>query len=95
VLLDRFGLEFDEVVTRDSGMWKPSGAPIVEAARRLGVPSERCLAVGDSRYDVDAARGAGCGRVCVVYGAAERYRDHADLAFEDLRALTRYLDIVL
>ncbi len=95
LLLDRFGLEFDVVLTRDSGLWKPSGAPIAEAVRRLGVAPGRCLAVGDSRYDLDAAREAGCGRVCVLYGAAELYRDHADLAFPDLGALTRYLRIVL
>ncbi len=95
LLMDRFDLEFDVVLTRDSGMWKPSGAPIAEAVRRLGVDPERCLAVGDSRYDVEAARDAGCGRVCVLYGGAERYRDHADLAFPDLPALTRYLGIVL
>jgi HAD superfamily hydrolase (TIGR01509 family) len=95
LLLDRFGLEFDAVLTRDSGLWKPSGAPIAEAIRQLGVAPSRCLAVGDSRYDLDAAREAGCGCVCVLYGAAERYRDHADLAFPDLSALTRYLRIVL
>jgi HAD superfamily hydrolase (TIGR01509 family) len=95
LLLERFDLSFDVVLTRDSGLWKPSGAPIVEAIRRLGTTPERCMAVGDSRYDVDAARDAGCGRVCVLYAGAERYRDHADLAFPDLPALTRYLRIVL
>ena len=34
LLLARFGLHFDVVVTRDSGLWKPSGEPIAEAARR-------------------------------------------------------------
>lgn len=95
LLLDRFGLRFNVVLTRDSGLWKPSGAPIEEAIRQLGVAPSRCLAVGDSRYDLDAARDAACGRVCMLYGAAERYRDHADLAFPDLPALTRYLRIVL
>lgn len=95
ILLERFGLGFDVVLTRDSGLWKPSGAPIAEAMRRLGAAPGRCLAVGDSRYDLDAAHEAGCGRVCVLYGAAERYRDHADLTFPDLAALTRYLRIVL
>ena len=95
LLLDRFDLDFEVVLTRDSGLWKPSGAPIAEAVRQLGVAPNRVLAVGDSRYDLDAAREAGCGRVCLLYGAAERYRDHADLAFPDLGALTRYLRIVL
>jgi HAD superfamily hydrolase (TIGR01509 family) len=95
LLLDRFDLDFDVVLTRDSGLWKPSGEPIAEAVRRLGVAPNRVLAVGDSRYDLDAAGEAGCGRVCVLYRAAERYREHADLAFADLESLTRYLQIVL
>ena len=49
-LLDRFGLRFDVVLTRDSGLWKPSGAPIAEAGSRLGVPPGACLGV-DHRLD--------------------------------------------
>jgi hydrogenase expression/formation protein HypE len=94
-LLERFELDFDVVLTRDSGLWKPSGAPIREAMKRLGKAPEHCLAVGDSRYDVDAAHDAGCGRVCVLYGAAASHRDRADLAFADLEALIRYLRVVL
>jgi HAD superfamily hydrolase (TIGR01509 family) len=94
-LLARFGLRFDVVLTRDSGLWKPSGASLEEAARRLGVAPGRCLAVGDSRYDLDAAREAGCGVVCLLYQGAERYRELADLALAGIPELTTYLDIVL
>ena len=34
-LLDRFGLEFDVVLTRDSGFWKPSAEPIEAAMTHL------------------------------------------------------------
>ena len=61
VVLRRFGLAFDLVLTRDDGLWKPSGAPVTAAIRRLGVPARHCLNVGDSRYDVAAGRDAGCG----------------------------------
>lgn len=94
-LLDRFGLGFEVVLTRDSGLWKPSGAPLAEAIRRLGVPSERCLAVGDSSYDLEAARAAGCGAICLLYAGAERHRDEADLALADVEALIRHLRVVL
>ncbi len=94
-LLDRFGLRFDVVLTRDSGLWKPSGAPLAEAVRRLGAAPERCLAVGDSRYDLEAARAAGYGAVCLLYQGAERHRELADLSFAGVPELTRYLDIVL
>jgi HAD superfamily hydrolase (TIGR01509 family) len=94
-LIERLGLRFDVVLTRDSGLWKPSGAPISEAIRLLDVAPEECLAVGDSSYDLDSAREAGCGRVCLLYGGAERHGARADLAFPDVTALTRYLRVVL
>jgi HAD superfamily hydrolase (TIGR01549 family) len=86
-LLERFGLSFDVVLTRDSGLWKPSGAPLVAAAERLGVTAQRCLMVGDSSLDLSAARAAGYGRTCAVYGAAQRCPEAADLVFPDLLGL--------
>jgi HAD superfamily hydrolase (TIGR01509 family) len=95
LLLDRFGLEFDVVLTRDSGSWKPSAEPIEAAMRRLGVEPDHTLAVGDSIYDLDAARAAGCGLVCMVLEGRHRHGEHADLAFSDLADLRRALELVL
>jgi HAD superfamily hydrolase (TIGR01549 family) len=94
-LIERFGLRFDVVVTRDSGVWKPSAAPIELAIRRLGVLPEHCLVVGDSIYDLIAGRAAGCARVAVVHDDTGRLAAEADLAFDDLAALLRYLEITL
>ena len=88
-LLQRFGLAFDLVLTRDDGFWKPSGAPVAEAARRLGVRVERCLKVGDSHFDVAAAREAGCG--CLVILHDEGGGLEADLKFPDVRRFLRFL----
>lgn len=93
-LLERFTLHFEVVLTRDSGLWKPSGAPVAEAARRLGVPSERCLAVGDSHYDILAAREAGA-KICVVHDDEGRHDGETDLSFADIPAFTRFLRLVL
>ena len=92
-LLERFDLAFDLVLTRDDGLWKPSGAPVAEAIRRLGVPAERCLKVGDSHYDVAAARDAGCGGLIILHDHAGKLE--ADLKFPDAGALLRYLRLVL
>lgn len=94
-ILARFGLRFDVVLTRDSGLWKPSGAPISEAVRLLEVQSGACLGVGDSRYDVLAAREAGLAAVCVLHDGVGRHAAEADLAFEDIPAFERYLRVVL
>jgi hydrogenase expression/formation protein HypE len=94
-LLDRFSLGFEVVVTRDSGLWKPSGAPIIEAVRRLGIAPGRCLGVGDSHYDNMAARDAGLGRICVLHDGSGRSDGNVDLEFDDIPAFLRYLSIVL
>jgi HAD superfamily hydrolase (TIGR01509 family) len=94
-ILARFGLRFDVVLTRDSGLWKPSGAPLSEAVTQLGVRPEGCLGVGDSRYDVLASREAGLAAVCLVHDGSARHDVDVDLSFADLPAFVRYLRIVL
>jgi len=94
-LLTRFGLSFDVVLTRDSGLWKPSGAPLVEASRRLGVAPERCLAVGDSHYDIIAARDAGLAKVCLLHNGTGRHERETDLTFPDIPTFIRYLRVVM
>ncbi len=94
-LLDRFHLTFGFVLTRDDGLWKPSGAPLAEAVRRLGVAPERCLHVGDARHDLDAAREAGTGAVVILHDEGGELAAEADLSFADVPALVRCLRVLL
>ncbi|WP_354355428.1 phosphoglycolate phosphatase [Variovorax boronicumulans] len=47
---------------------KPHPEPLHEAARRLGVPSEACIYVGDDERDIIAGRAAGMRTVAATYG---------------------------
>ena len=47
---------------------KPHPAPLLEAARRLGLAPEHCAYVGDDRRDVDAGRAAGMLTVVAGWG---------------------------
>ena len=47
---------------------KPHPAPLLEAARRIGVSPANCLYVGDDERDVIAGRAAGMGTVAANYG---------------------------
>ena len=47
---------------------KPHPAPLLEAARRLGLPPAACVYVGDDRRDVDAGRAAGMRTVVAAWG---------------------------
>lgn len=47
---------------------KPHPAPLLEAARRMGVAPERCIYVGDDERDIQAGRAAAMGTVAALYG---------------------------
>jgi phosphoglycolate phosphatase len=47
---------------------KPHPAPLLEAARRLGVEPSRCIYVGDDERDIQAGLAAGMGTVAADYG---------------------------
>jgi 2-phosphoglycolate phosphatase len=47
---------------------KPHPAPLLEAARQLGLPPAGCLYVGDDERDVQAGRAAGMPTVAATYG---------------------------
>ena len=47
---------------------KPHPAPLLEAARQLGVPAGQCLYVGDDERDIVAGLAAGMKTVAATYG---------------------------
>jgi len=47
---------------------KPHPAPLLEAARRIGIEPEACLYVGDDRRDVEAGAAAGMSTVAAAWG---------------------------
>ena len=47
---------------------KPHPAPLLEAARRLGIPAEQCVYVGDDERDIAAGLAAGMKTVAASYG---------------------------
>jgi len=47
---------------------KPHPEPLLEAARRIGVPAAGCVYVGDDLRDVQAGRAAGMTTVVVLWG---------------------------
>jgi phosphoglycolate phosphatase len=47
---------------------KPHPAPLLEAARRLGLDAADCIYVGDDERDIQAGRAAGMPTVAARYG---------------------------
>jgi len=91
-LIDRHHLgPFDLVLSRDSGFYKPSGAPLREAARRLGLSSAALMMVGDSRYDLRAAREAACGIRVLIASDTAIPLEKGELRMPDLGSLLAWL----
>lgn len=82
LVLERYGLCFEAVVTRDDGVYKPSGEPLVRAAEEIDCPIERVAYVGDNELDVRAARDAGVAHLIIISDDPDRFRGRCDaLAF--------------
>jgi beta-phosphoglucomutase len=68
-ILDGAGLRhhFQAIVgAADAARSKPHPAPYLEAARRLGVHPSTCVAIEDSMWGLDSARGAGMQTIAVT-----------------------------
>jgi HAD superfamily hydrolase (TIGR01549 family) len=65
-LLDKFRLNFDLVLSREAGLWKPSGAPFLFVLEKLGIQKDQCCVVGDSHFDVKAAEEAGIKKIFIL-----------------------------
>jgi len=94
-LLGKFGLEFDCVITRESGLWKPSGAPFLEVLRTLGIEPEACAVIGDTHFDILAAFDAGIGSVFLLSGEPERFAGFPVEVYPDVDFLLDRLDGLL
>jgi len=86
------------VVTRDQVRFaKPDPDLFLEAARRLGVPIEQSIVVGDSIWDMLAAarcRALGVGLMSGGYGLEELRGSGALRVYEDPADLHRHIDEV-
>jgi len=97
--LRKAGLEgfFEFVLTRDeTDTMKPRPEGLAKASSTLGVPGGSIYYVGDSPYDIMAARGAGIHIVSVATGnySMERLKaDGADYVIPTLSELPRVLGV--
>jgi N-acetyl-D-muramate 6-phosphate phosphatase len=76
---------------------KPHPAPLLEAARCMGVAAQRCIYIGDDLRDVQAARGAGMGALAAAWGYlgpdADPHAWAADAVLPDPGALLQFLEL--
>ncbi len=98
--IENLGVDVDKaaVVTRDQVRYaKPDPDLFLEAARRINVPIQNCAVVGDSIWDLLAARRAnalGIGLLSGGYGQDELERAGAYRVYQDPADLLKHLDEV-
>lgn len=90
-LLNKFKLKFDCVISRESGLWKPSGAPFIAVMEKLKLRREECCVIGDSHFDIKAAVEAKISKIFIL----NRDRDKFDTAkaevFDSVKELKKKL----
>ena len=98
--IENLGVNVDKaaVVTRDQVRYaKPDPDLFLEAARRINVPITNCCVVGDSIWDLLAARRAnalGIGYLSGGYGQDELERAGASRVYEDPADMLKHIDEV-
>jgi len=88
-LLKRFDLDFDYVLTREDGLWKPSGAPFLAALEKFGIEKEASCVVGNSHFDIKAAEEAGITKVFILSSNKEKFSCYAVELIESVEELKK------
>lgn len=94
-LLAKFKLEFDRVMSRESGLWKPSGRPFLKVIQEWGISAEECCVVGDSIFDILAAQAAEIEHIFIVHEDKERFKDYAVDVLADIPQIHGRLQALL
>ena len=82
-IIEKYGLVFDGIVTRDDGIWKPNKEPILMLMQRLGSTPDTTVIIGDSDYDILSARDAGIS--CAILWRGKSLKHKPDFIIYSIR----------
>lgn len=93
-VLNKHGLRFDLVRTREDGAIKPSPEPVLAICRTLGVSPAEAWVVGDYLFDVQSGRAAGA-RTVLFWPGPElpEWHDQADHVIAGLTELIPLIEV--
>lgn len=91
IVLEKHGLEFDAIVTRQDSLPKPDPDGVLIAAWRMGVEADECMVVGDYEFDIRAGRAAGA--LTTLYSPDGRtFQTESDFCIRSISELPGILD---
>jgi HAD superfamily hydrolase (TIGR01509 family) len=94
IAVERIGPElFDVTLSRESGPIKPEPDGILRCCHEIGAQPQRVAAVGDFKYDVEAANAAGAVSVLLAPGDKPAFASRADHVIDRLDQLPDLLGI--
>lgn len=89
VKLDKTGLKFDIVLTRDNAPAKPDPTALLQVANSWQVAPSQCIYVGDFLYDIQAADNAQMDSCLYILDACPDYANTATHTIEHFSQLTK------
>lgn len=91
IVVDRFGLDLDFVITREDAKPKPSPEPIHLALRMVKSYPSRAIVVGDYKFDIIAGKLAGTKTALILNDRNRIYASMADYVLRSLKDVERLL----
>jgi HAD superfamily hydrolase (TIGR01549 family) len=94
-LLGKFNLNFDYVLSRERGLWKPSGAPFFAVLKELNLHRNECCVIGDTRFDIEAAREVQISKIYILSVDKDKFSSNDVMTFSTVSELREHIDSVL
>ncbi len=91
IVIDRFGLELDFVITREDAKPKPSPEPVLLALKLARSKPERSIVIGDYKFDLIAGRRAGTKTALVLNERNKGFSYLADYVLYSLKDIEKLL----
>ena len=94
-LIKKFKFDFDLLLSRESGLWKPSAKPFHKVLNEFHMTSQECCVVGDSLFDVYAAEAADIEHIFILNGDREKFSSMAVEVLPGYRELQARIELLL
>ncbi len=91
-LLDKYKLVFDYVLTRESGLWKPSGAPFRAVLKTFNLSQNECCTVGDSEFDIRAGVDAELTNIFILNPKRKNFKSTRAEMFVSIEAIQKKIE---
>ena len=87
IVVKKLGIPIKHVVAREDVEPKPSGEPLIMLSKKLAVPVEKMLFVGDFLWDMLAGKNAGVKTVLLLNEHSKKFVHLADYTIEKLNEI--------